>query len=301
MQNYNVSPVTVRKQLQGILKEERNTGLLLVFPSFLLVLVFVCYPVLSNIILSFYKVNLSQKDDFIGTKNFAVIFSNPEFWKSLYYSIVYVLSTTLLTTALGVIVAVTLNKPFPFRGIIRAVALFPYVAPIIAVVYGWQFFFDPVNGIFIDTMLNKLHLIQERMNLLNSPQTAIWFAILFSIWKNFPFTYLMVLAQLQAIDRNLYEAAAIDGASSWQSFKAITLPHILFVVGATILLRFIWNFNKFEEVYLFSSSVETLPIFTYFQAFTGNIDLGRGAAISVIQFLLIVGIIFFYVKRVLKW
>lgn len=285
----------------GLIREERNTGLMLVFPSFLLILIFVCYPVISNIYLSFFKVNLAQNDEFIGLKNYNSIFNNSEFWKALFHSVLYVVLTTMLTSVLGVGVAIALNRKFPFRGIVRAVVLFPYVAPIIAVVYGWQFFFDPVNGPFIDFMVNKVHLFSERLNLLNSPNTAIWFAILFSVWKNYPFTYLMVLAQLQAIDTNLYEAAAIDGASSWQGFKAITFPHILFIVAATILLRFIWNFNKFEEVFLFSDSVRTLPIFTYFQAFTGTIDLGKGAAISVIQFMLIIGIILLYVKKVLKW
>ena len=290
-----------KSSIQGLQKEERNTGIMLVLPAFLLITVFVCYPVISNIFLSFFKVNLTQNNEFIGIQNYSNIFLNREFWRSLWYSIIYVLLTTTLTSALGVIVALTLNKPFPLRGIVRAIVLFPYVAPIIAVVYGWQFFFDPVNGIFIDVMVNKLHIFQERLNLLNSPSSAIWFTIIFSIWKNFPFTYLMILSQLQAIDQNLYEAAAIDGATSWHSFKSITFPHILFVIGATILLRLIWNFNKFEEIYLFSTSVKTLPIFTYFQAFTGNIDLGKGAAISVIQFLLIISIIMVYIKRVLKW
>lgn len=285
----------------GLQREERNTGIVLIFPAVMLILVFVCYPILSNIILSFYKVNLTSDNEFIGLKNYHNIIINPDFWKALYNSAVYVISTTFLTSLLGIIVAIALNRPFMFRGLVRAIVLFPYVAPVIAVVYGWQFFFDPVNGIFVDFIVNKIHLVDERFNLLNSPNTAVWFAILFSVWKNFPFTYLMVLAQLQAIDNNLYEAASIDGANAWQCFRAITFPQILFVVAATILLRFIWNFNKFEEVYLFSSSVRTLPIFTYFQAFTGTINLGVGATISVIQFLLIIGIILIYVKRVLKW
>lgn len=281
--------------------EERNTGLVLVFPSVLLVLVFILYPIVSNIILSFFDVRLSEPNRFIGVTNYSKILSNPEFWKALLYSLLYVIITTLCTTLLGVIVALIMNCKFPMRGLVRSIVLLPYVAPVIAVVYGWQFFFDPVNGPFIDFLVNKTHILNERVNLLNSPDTSLWFAILFSIWKNFPFTYLMVLALLQSIDSNLYEAAAIDGASSWESFKAITLPEIYFVVSATILLRFIWNFNKFEEVYLFSSSVKTLPVFTYFEAFTGNIDLGKGATISVIQFLLIIGLILLYIKRVLKW
>jgi multiple sugar transport system permease protein len=111
----------------------------------------------------------------------------------------------------------------------------------------------------------------------------------------------MVLSRLQAIDQNLYEAAEVDGANGWQQFKAITLPEIYFVVNALILLRVIWNFNKFDEVYLLSSNVKVFSVYTYLKAFTGTMDLGQGATLAVIQFVLLIGFILFYVKKVLKW
>ncbi len=117
-------------------------------------------------------------------------------------------------------------------------------------------------------------------------------AIVFSIWKSFPFSYLMILSRLQAIDQTLYEVAEIDGAGDWQKFKAITLPEIYFVVSAVILLRMIWNFNKFEEIFLLTEIVRVLSIYTYFMgAFTGAMELGQGAALAVIQFILLMGFI----------
>jgi multiple sugar transport system permease protein len=194
-----------------------------------------------------------------------------------------------------------LNKEFPLRGLVRSIVLLPYVAPVISVVFAWQFVFDPVNGVFMDIFHAKLGLFAERVNIVGDPSTAVWAAITFSIWKNFPFTYLMVLARLQAIDRNLYEAAEVDGASSWQQFKAITMPEIYYVVNALILLRVIWNFNKFDEVYLLSSNVKVLSVYTYLKAFTGSMDFGQGATLAVLQFLILIGFILFYVKKVLKW
>lgn len=117
----------------------------------------------------------------------------------------------------------------------------PYVAPVISVVFSWQFIFDPVNGIFMDITYEKLNIFTERINLIRSPDTAIYVAILFGIWKNFPFTYLMVLARLQAIDNTLFEAAEIDGCNEWNKFKYITLPELYFLLGALVLLRAIWG------------------------------------------------------------
>jgi multiple sugar transport system permease protein len=175
------------------------------------------------------------------------------------------------------------------------------VAPVISVVFSWQFIFDPVNGIFMDIFHEKLGLFAERFSLIGSPQTAIWVAILFGIWKNFPFTYLMILSRLQAIDETLYEAAEVDGANGWQKFKSITLPELYFVISALVLLRVIWNFNKFEEVYLLTSNVKVLSVYTYLKAFTGTMNLGQGATLAVLQFVILVGFILFYVKKVLKW
>ena len=146
-----------------------------------------------------------------------------------------------------------------------------------------------------------LGLFEERFNLIGAPRNAIVVAILFNVWKNFPFSYLMLLSSLQAIDGSLYEAAQIDGASGWQRFRFITMPEIFFVLGALVVLRVIWNFNKFEEVFLLTDNVRVLSVFTYFKAFTGALDQGQGAALALIQFLLLVGFILFYVKRVLKW
>jgi multiple sugar transport system permease protein len=214
---------------------------------------------------------------------------------------VYVFFSTVGTTLLGLGVALVMNKKFPLRGFVRSLILLPYVAPVISVVFSWQFIFDPVNGIFMDVFHNKLGLFAERFSLIGSPDTAIWVAILFGIWKNFPFTYLMILSRLQAIDETLYEAAEVDGASGWQKFKSITLPEVYFVVSALILLRVIWNFNKFEEVYLLTSNVKVLSVYTYLKAFTGTMDLGQGSTLAVLQFVILIGFILFYVKKVLKW
>jgi multiple sugar transport system permease protein len=290
-------------QAKGLDLRQREIvlGWSLVLPSVLIILALILYPIVYNIYLSFFDVKPLADNTYIGLENHRNVVLDPGFWNAIVLTVIYVLFTTLGTTLMGLFVALVMNKKFPFRGFVRSLILFPYVAPVISVVFAWQFIFDPVNGIFMDIAYERLGIFSSRFNLIGSPSTAVWVAIIFSIWKNFPFSYLMILSRLQAIDQNLYEAAEMDGASGWQKFRYITLPEVYFVMGAIVLLRMIWNFNKFEEIYLLTDNVRVLSVYTYFKAFVGTMELGQGASLAVIQFLLLIGFILFYVKRVLKW
>lgn len=282
-------------------RREILLGWSLVLPSVVIILSLILYPIIYNIYLSFFDVQPLAANTYIGLENHRNVVLDPGFWNAIVTTIIYVFFTTIGTTLMGLFVALVMNKEFPLRGLVRSLILFPYVAPVISVVFAWQFIFDPVNGIFMDLTYEKLGLFSARFNLIGSPSTAVWVAVIFSIWKNFPFSYLMILSRLQAIDHNLYEAAEMDGASSWQKFRYITFPEVYFVMGAIVLLRMIWNFNKFEEIYLLTENVRVLSVYTYYKAFVGTMELGQGASLAVIQFLLLIGFILFYVKRVLKW
>jgi len=285
----------------SLLLEESRFGWKLVLPSIIILCSLIIYPIFYNIFLSFFDVKLRAKNIYIGVENYQNILTDLSFWKSILTTIIYVFSTTVGTTLIGLGVAIAMNKEFPLRGLVRGLILLPYVAPVISVVFAWQFIFDPVNGIFMHVAVEKLHLFESRFNLIGDPKTAIIVAVIFNIWKNFPFSYLMILSRLQSIDQTMYEAAEIDGATQWKKFLYITMPEIFFVLGAIVILRFIWNFNKFEEIYLLTENVKVLSVYTYFKAFTGAMDQGQGASIVVAQFLLLIGFILFYVKKVLKW
>ena len=286
---------------RSIRVQEARFGWRLIAPSAAVIALLILYPIGYNVFLSFFDVRLQGANVYVGARNYTGVLADPAFWRSLLTTVIYVAGTTAGTTLVGLGVALVMNQRFPLRGLVRSLILLPYIAPVIAVVYGWQFIFDPVNGIFMHVTVELLGLFEERFNLIGAPRNAIVVAILFNVWKNFPFSYLMLLSSLQGIDNSLYEAAQIDGASAWQRFRSITLPEIFFVLGALVILRVIWNFNKFEEVFLLTDNVRVLSVFTYFKAFTGALDQGQGAALALIQFLLLVGFILFYVKRVLKW
>ncbi len=282
-------------------QREVALGWLLVLPAVAIILSLILYPIIYNVYLSFFDVQPLAENTYVGLENHKNVVTDPSFWNAVLTTVIYVVFTTFGTTLMGLFVALVMNREFPLRGVVRSLILFPYVAPVISVVFAWQFIFDPVNGIFMDLTYDKLGIFSSRFNLIGSPSTAVWVAITFSIWKSFPFSYLMILSRLQAIDQNLYEAAEMDGASSWQKFRYITLPEVYFVMGAIVLLRMIWNFNKFEEVYLLTENVRVLAVYTYFKAFVGTMELGQGASLAVIQFIFLLVFILFYVKRVLKW
>lgn len=286
---------------RGLAGEEARFGWKLILPAVCIIGLLILYPIFYNIILSFFDVKLVGANVFIGFTNYRAVLRDSTFWSAVLTTFVYVLATTVGTTLVGLGVALVMNQKFPLRSLVRGLILLPYVAPVIAVVFSWQFIFDPVNGPFMHFTFEVLHLFKQRFNLIGSPQNAVIVAITFNIWKNFPFTYLMILSKLQAINISYYEAADIDGATSWQKFRYITLQELYFVVGAIVILRFIWNFNKFEEIFLLTENVKVLSVYTYFKAFTGAIEQGQGAAIALLQFLILIGFILYYVKRILKW
>lgn len=284
-----------------LIKNESRLGLKLVAPAVGIIALLVIYPIAFNIYLSFFDVQLNGDKTFVGLNNYTHLLSNPRYYHSVGVSVIYLTGTVIGGTILGLGAAILMNQEFRFRNLARSLILLPYFAPVISVVFGWQFIFDPVNGIYNHVVVDVLHLTDNRENLIGNPDSALFVVILFDIWKHFPIAYLLFLAKLQSVPKDLYEAAAIDGQNAWGRFWHVTLPELRFVIGTVILLRVIWNLNRFEDVYLLAPNVETLPIFTYYQAFAGLVDQGTAAAISVIQLMVLVGLIWFYVRKVLKW
>ncbi len=284
-----------------IAAQESKLGYRMVAPAFLVIGLLIIYPIFFNVYLSFFDVQLNGEKSFVGAQNYSKLLSDSGFYDSLGTTLIYLTGTVIGTTVLGLAVALLLNEDFPFKNTVRAIVLLPYFAPVISVVFGWQFIFDPVNGVYNHMMVEVLGWSAERRNLIGEPDSAIWVVIIFDVWKHFPIAFLLILAKLQSIPRDQYEAAAIDGYGAWGRFVNVTLPECRFVIATVVLLRLIWNLNRFEDVYLLAPNVETLPIYIYYQAFTGVIDQGLAAAISVVQLLFLSGLIWLYVKKVLKW
>lgn len=282
-------------------ERESRLGWRLIAPCLGVIGLLIIYPILYNIYLSFFDVKLTGDKVFIGLANYEKLLTDKEFYGSILTTLIYLVGTVFGTTIVALLVALLMDLEFPLRSLARTLILLPYFAPVISVVFGWQFVFDPVNGIYNHVVVDVLGLADQRHNLIGNPKTALFVVILFDIWKHFPLSYLLIVSKLQSINRDQYEAAAIDGYGPFGRFIHVTLPELYFVLGTIVILRFIWNLNKFEDVFLLAPNVETLPIFTYYAAFTGIIDQGFAASVAVVQFMVLSFLIYFYVKKVLKW
>ena len=178
----------------------------------------------------------------------------------------------------------------------RGLYLFPYVAPVIAVAFAWVLLFDPFSG-SANALLLQMGVTQEAINFFGARPLALMMVTIFEIWRYFPLSFLFILARMQSIDHDMYEAADMDGASPFQKFWSLSMPQLLGILSVLFLLRFIWTFNKFDDIFLLTggnAGTRTLTVNVYEQAFAIS-NIGAGAAVAVIIFacLLLFSIFFF--------
>ena len=234
-------------------------------------------------------------------ENFARVFDGKAFWQALYVTLFYTIFGTIGALVMGLFAALLLNKSFRGQGILRGLYLFPYVAPVIAVAFTWVTLFDPFSG-SANALLVQMGVVDAPINFFGQKPLALIMVTVFEIWRYFPLSFLFILARMQSIDTDMYEAADMDGASPFQKFRYLSLPMLLGILSVLFLLRFIWTFNKFDDIFLLTggnAGTRTLTVSVYEQAFAVS-NIGAGAAVAVVIFLCLVlfSILFFrYVSR----
>ena len=266
------------------------------------------------------KPNLKGKADNIlltsdfTLSNFKKVITNYEFKDLLLTTFYYTFFGTVGAIVFGILSAQMVNQKFRGRSFVRSTLLFPYVAPVVALAFTWELLLDPNSGTLNNLLLNY-NIIDKPINLLGQKYVSIFVfgfefklrlalttVIIFEIWRYFPLAFLFILARLQAVPKELYEAADIDGAGPYTKFMNITLPQITAVISILFMIRFIWNFNKFEDIFLLTggaSGTRTLPINVYEQGFSiGNI--GMGSAVSMVIVLLLLFFMLIYFKLIGK-
>ncbi|EME3527777.1 sugar ABC transporter permease [Enterococcus faecium] len=271
----------------------------LLAPSMLLLAVLVLIPMLSNIQISFFDMPLNPNLDavFIGLSNYLEILSDSEFYRSLGLTVAYTFLVVAGSTALGLAVAILLNRKFRFRKTVRSLILLSYVTPSISLIFAWKYMFNNSYGIVNDLLVDGLQLFNEAPLWFDQPVASFFMVVLFAIWRYYPYAFISFLAILQTVDKTLYEAAEMDGANAWQKFKIVTLPAIKPVLATVIVLRSIWMFYMFTDVYLLTNKVNILGVYLYQTAFAFN-DLGKAAAISILLFIIIAAVVLLSRKKV---
>ena len=229
-------------------------------------------------------------------ENFARVFDGDEFWGVLWVTLFYTVFGTIGALVMGLFAALLLNKSFKGQGIIRGLYLFPYVAPVIAVAFTWVTLFDPFSG-SANALLVQMGLSSEPINFFGERPLALIMVTVFEIWRYFPLSFLFILARMQSIDSSMYEAADMDGASPFQKFWLLSIPQLLGILSVLFLLRFIWTFNKFDDIFLLTggnAGTRTLTVNVYEQAFAiSNIGAGAAVAVVILMCLITFSFVFF--------
>lgn len=271
---------------------------LLITPGLLMIGIILVFPLVRGILSGFFKqeINSLSLVEWNNFRNYKLLMDDPSFWMTLGNTGIWVLVVVSLQYLLGLGTALLLNKKYFGRSVARSLVLIPWVIPTIAGTLTWQWIFDYQYGL-LNYLLRTLSL--QGINWLGSTQFSLVSCMITAIWKASPFVTMILLAALQSIDVQLYEAADIDGATVFQKFWSITLPGIKTVTITCLIMRTIWTFNQFDIVSIMTNggpanSSMILPVYTYLTAFSFN-QLNYAAAIACTGILLILPIAIAYI------
>lgn len=296
-------------------REENRAGLLLISPTLIIITVAVVIPIVWAIALAFQDVRLIniRETGLFGSytlDNFLEVITSPGFLTALWTTIVYSVFGTGPAIGIGLIAALALRKPFRGRGIIRASLLLPYVAPVVAATFVWTTLLNPQFGFvnwFGQTVLGweePVAFLSQRslpvsiFGLQIDLPIALITVICFEAWRSFPFAFLFLTARLQAVPEVLDEAARIDGATPTQRFWHILWPQLLPTIAVLTVLRFIWTFNNFDDIYLLTgggagTQVVSVRVFDYM---TARGDIGAAAAQALVLAVILAVLVGVYLK-----
>jgi len=278
-------------------------GMLLIAPAVLIFCAVIVYPLVSAIYLSLFSIfTPTLAGNFVGLRNYTELMESPEFWRSLLNNLIWTLLTLSLQIVFGVAAALMLNQAMVFRSLARSLILFPYFVSTVVAVLVWRWLFNDLYGVLNHAMM-WAGILDMPLDWLGAMPNAMISVVLVGAWKYFPFVVIAVLARLQTIPDQLYEAATIDGAGAWGRFWDVTLPQLREVLVVVVLLRAIWDFKEFDLIYLLTGGgpiigTQTLPLMVYKEAFGMN-EMGRASAVAVAMMLvmLVLMLVYFRVLR----
>ena len=295
-------------------REDRRTGYLLISPTAIIVFTMVVLPILWTISLGFQQIRLLnlRQAGVIGDyslENFKNVLGSSGFVDALLTTLVYSVVGTAFAIGLGLLAALALRRPFRGRGLVRACMLVPYVAPVVAATFVWSTMLNPQFGI-INHYGTRLLGWDEPIAFLSSADPvsifgfethvsiALFSCVLFEAWRSFPFAFLFLTARIQAIPESLEEAATVDGATPTQRFRYVVLPQLLPTIAVLTVLRFIWTFNNFDDIYLLTgggSGTQVVAVRVYDYLINRG-DIGAAAAQALVLAAILAVLVTIYLK-----
>lgn len=293
------------------MKLERKYVLLFLGPPLVLYTVFVIYPLFSSLALSFFSWPGVGDKEFVGLRNFEMLFVGPfsrEVFNALSHNVYFFVLASVLELGLGFIIALMLSSKIKRIGAFRTIIYIPNMIPLVLVGFMWSLFLNPQIG-FVNQLLKALGLGSLARPWLGDPNVALTTVVLVNVWRNVGFYILVILAAIQSIPPDLIEAAYIDGASNWKLIQKVIFPLVVPTFRTLLILLFIWSFNTFDLIYALEGvqagpfrSTDVLGTLFYRTAFGGLgsafVDMGLGAAVTVFIFCLVMPLSVLYVYRI---
>ncbi|MCY3731750.1 MAG: sugar ABC transporter permease [Rhodospirillaceae bacterium] len=276
-------------------------GALLIAPTVLVFCTVIVYPLVSAIYLGLFSIYTpTMEGEWVGLDNYRRLLASGEFWRSLANNLIWTAGTLTLQIVFGILVALMLHRNLAFRALARSLVLFPYFLSTVVAVLVWRWLFNDLYGV-LNHLLLWAGIVDLPVDWLGSMPNAMISLIFVGAWKYFPFVVIAVLARLQAIPDELYEAASIDGAGAWARFTDVTLPQLRDVLVVVVLLRTIWDFKEFDLIYLLTGGgpiigTQTLPLMVYKEAFALN-QMGGASAVAVLMMLIMLLFMSLYLSR----
>ncbi len=279
--------------METIRSREQKTAWILLIPAILLLLLVFGYPIARAFWLSLFTENLGTQLQpvFSGLDNYGRMVGDGRFWQSFLVTTIFTSASVISELLLGLIIALVLNQQFFGRGLVRTTAILPWALPTALIGLAWAWIFNDQFGVAND-ILRRLGIIETGINWLGDPTLAMLSVIVADVWKTTPFISILLLAGLQSIPADLYEAHSIDGASPWQSFRQITLPLLIPQILIAVLFRFAQAFGIFDLIAVMTGggpggATEVVSLYIY-STIMRYLDFGYGAALVVVTFMLLI-------------
>jgi len=269
--------------------------------------VFLTYPLGLGIWLAFTDATIGRDGKWIGLENFIWLAEDPIFWSSVFYSVFYTAVATVGKFGLGLWLALLLNNHIPFKSMIRAIVLLPWIVPTVLSAIAFWWIYDAQFSVISWFVVDVLGLRDRYFDFLGSPWPARWSLIAANVWRGIPFVAITLLAGLQTISPSLYEAALLDGSTGWQRFRYITFPLLLPILAIVMTFSIIFTFTDFQLVYAITrggpvNSTHLMATLAFQRGIPGG-QLAEGAAIAVamIPFLVFATLFSYFALARRKW
>ena len=275
-------------------------------PAAAFLILFLAYPLALGIWISFTDARIGRGGDFVGLENYQWLADDLVFWLSVFNTLLYTSVASVFKFAIGLYLALLLNEHMPFKAIIRAIVLIPFIVPTVLSAIAFWWLFDAQFSI-ISWSLRHLGLISGNIDFLGNMWNARWSVIFANIWRGIPFVAITLLAGLQTVPPSLYEAAVIDGANRWQIFRHITYPILTPIIAIVMTFSVLFTFTDFQLIWVLTrggpvNATQLMATLSYQRAILGG-HLGEGAAISsaMIPFLLAAILVSWFGLQRRKW